>query len=192
MDTGCFFAVGGLAIFVSGIFGLGWLVIQPLGKINRTRVTTARFQLFDLLLLLLLLQPSLAWFGWLLRASRDSFESPWLILFALVCGVTAAAWYGMTGALSKAGITNTAKRAVAVLIILPMISAAIPTAIVIHFAVAATALQAWEDRSFSIWVVLGCVLAEVGFVGALFGCRRLSRWIASEIHLESMENNQSS
>lgn len=180
----CLAGIAMLALVVGGIFGAGWLVIQPLGVINRTRVMTARFQLLDLLLLVVLLQPSLAGFGWLIReSSGNSYWRHWIGIFLLIWGTTIAAWYVTTGALSKAGVTSTAKRVVAVLVILPMIGVVIPVGILAQFVIVAAAMHAWNNGSLELWLALGlgCVFGELVFVAALFGCRRLSRWIADGV-----------
>ena len=170
----CVVGLGVLFLAVSGIFGLGWLVIAPLGAISRLRVKQPRFQLLDLFWLLLLLQPLLVFVGFMFR-DQQGRHSQWIMIYILLAAGIAAAWYAMTGALSKAGVTGWGKRASAVLVILPMVGAINPLAVLVHFFVVAYLV----NESISLAGVIGFGVAELAYVASLIGCRRLSRWIAS-------------
>ncbi len=68
-----------LVVVVAVIFGLGWLVLQPLGRIRSVHLTRSSFQLLDLFWLTLLLQPSLAALGWLINDRYSRFEGEWIV-----------------------------------------------------------------------------------------------------------------
>ena len=173
----CVAGIAILAVILGGIFGLGWIVIQPLGYINRARVKAVRFQLLDVFWLVLLLQPSLVLFANLVAYDRRYFQSPMLGIFVLVWVCTLVGWYAMTGALSKAGVTRSAKRAAAVLVILPMIGVVNPLALLLHFMLVAYVANDY----LSLPVLLGALMGEIAYIAALYGCRRLSRWIAVDV-----------
>lgn len=171
-------------LFIGGIVGLGWLVLQPLGKMKDRRVTVPRFLLLDLLWLIVLLQPVLAVFAWYWHAIGPNGldQISMLAIAGLLVGLSGVtvAWATMTGALSQAGVARPLKRAAGVLIILPMIGVIIPLAMGFNCALLVAAFDGFRDYSdLSQWVKLGHVAADVAFVAAMFGRRWLSRWIAS-------------
>ena len=171
----CLAGIALLVFILGAICGLGWIVIQPLGRINRARVKIARFQLLDVFWLVLLLQPSLVFATNLFSGDSRYRDPTWLVILALIWICVVVAWYAMTGALSKAGVTSSARRAAAVLLILPMIGVVNPLALVLHFVLFAYL----TDEAISLYVVMLSLLGELAFIAALFGCRRLSRWIAT-------------
>lgn len=168
----------GLVFVVGVIFGFGWLVLQPLGRIRSVHITRSSFQLLDLFWLTLLLQPSLAAMGWLINDRYIRFEGEVIGVFVLTWGVTIAAWAGMTAALSHVGVTRALKRAAAVLVILPMVAAVIPITVYLNIMAAANTIIPHagfrQDYAFNI---AGVLAGDAVFVAAMFGCRWLSRWI---------------
>lgn len=168
----CLFGLLLLAVFVGAIVGLGWLVLQPLGRIKNRRVTRARFQLLDLFWLTLLLQPPIALFAWFQRSGARVNE--WIPILALVLLGTVVGWATVTGALTHAGITSWKKRAAAVLVILPMIGVVIPVGLVVNMALIAAIANGVSPGQF-----LGFVATDAAIVAALLVCRRLARWIAT-------------
>ena len=181
----CFAGIVVLGLFVAAFIGLGWFVVQPLGRINRVRVVKPRFQISDLFWIMILLQPSLWLFTALLADPHDRHNYNWGVvaaIFALAWGGTLVAWAVIAGVLSEAGVTSSAKRAAAQLILLPMIAAVNPAAIVLLSVSIVTLFFGDSDlrTSFHAISIVGgaCVFAV-----ALFGCRGLSRWIASGVSI---------
>lgn len=183
----CVAGIGLALLFVGAIIGLGWVVIGPLGGIARTRFTGPRFQLLDLFWLVLLLQPSLIIFGALVRDGQGSHPQ-WIMIYVLIWGGIAVAWYGMTSALSQAGVTSAAKRAVAVLVILPMFGAVNPAAVLAQFAI--VSIIANQYTNVSLLSAFAFVGGEIAYIVALFICRQLSRWIASGVDVGGKQEKE--
>jgi hypothetical protein len=168
-------------VVVAGVMvGLGWLVLQPLGRIRSVHITRSSFQLVDLFWLTLLLQPSLAAMGWLINDRYIRFEGEVIGIFVLIWGITVAAWAGMTAALSHVGVNHALKRAAAVLVILPMVAAVIPVIVWLNIVAAVNMIFPHagfrQDYTFTF---AGVLTGDAAFIAAIFGSRRLARWIAN-------------
>ena len=168
-------------LFCGGTYALGWFAISPMGVVTRTKVKVFQFQLLDLIWLVLLLQPSLALFGGVVRSRTfRGNELVWSAIFGLIWGLTITAWYVMTGALSKAGVTHIGKRAAGVLFVLPVICVAVPAGAIAHISLIVDFIES-PDRSFSARAVAVSAGVECAFILTLLGCRFVSKWITKGV-----------
>jgi hypothetical protein len=116
--------------------------------------------------------------GWIVAAT----------IIVPVWGVTILGWAILTGVLTDHGILQMRRRAAAQLVILPVIAAIIPSAMVINLIFIGDSLYLGNASSTETWRIVG----GNAIVGAMIlGCRIVARWIAADAGRSTPYPNES-
>jgi hypothetical protein len=167
------FAVVAFFAFVAGLIYLMARIAQwifaPLERRSRGLIPVRRFLVVDLLALMAMFQLPLA----LLAALAKLSEAPWggrIVIGGAVFLLTGLVWWAGVELVSRAGVTDSRRRFVFLVVAVPLVFAGVPALV---YGLPAFALMAFSSHP-------ALALVALPLVALPYGCRRIVTWVAGE------------